>query len=156
MSLVTGEVRDQMLESQLARKARLDRHRSDVQFKPGDEVLLDTTHTLFPSRDKLLPHWMGPFRVLAKTAPNTYCLDFPRAGAPSRSVTWDACVATSTARLRWSAMIRSQLPSSASTVNWSMRCRQFSSSPSAPVVHTFLYVGPVSVLPLIPGSLWRI
>ena len=32
MSLVTGEVRGLMLESQLARKARLDPHRRDVQF----------------------------------------------------------------------------------------------------------------------------
>jgi hypothetical protein len=77
MSLVTGEVRGLMLESQLARKARLDPHRRDVQFKPGDEVLLDTTHTPLPSRDKLSPRWMGPFRVLAKTAPNTYRLDLP-------------------------------------------------------------------------------
>ena len=77
MSLVRGEVRGLMLESQLARKARLDPHRRDVQFKPGDEVLLDTTHTPLPSRDKLSPRRMGPFRVLAKTAPNTYRLDLP-------------------------------------------------------------------------------
>ncbi len=77
MSLVTGKVRGLMLESQLARKTRLDPHRSDVQFKPGDEVLLDTTHTPLPSRDKLSSRWMGPFRVLAKTAPKTYRLDLP-------------------------------------------------------------------------------
>jgi hypothetical protein len=70
-----------MLESQLASKARLDPHRRYVQFKTGDdsEVLLDTTHTplRIPSRDKLSPRWMGPFRLLAKTAPNTYHLDLP-------------------------------------------------------------------------------
>ncbi len=71
MSLVKGEAQDLMKESQLARKARLDPHRSDVRFKPGEEVLLDTTHTPLPSRDKLSP------RVLAKTAPNTYHLDLP-------------------------------------------------------------------------------
>ncbi len=59
-----------MPENQLALKAHLNPHRRDVQFKPGDEVLLDnvTTHTPLPSRDKLSPQarcqWMGPFRVL--------------------------------------------------------------------------------------------
>ncbi len=71
MTLVTGEVRGLMLESQLALKARLDPHRRDVQFKPGDEVLLDTTHTPLPYREKIPPRRMCPFRVLAKTAPNT-------------------------------------------------------------------------------------
>ncbi len=90
-SLVTGEVRGLMLESKLARtrKARLDPHRRDLQFKPGDEVLssssLDTTHTLLLSRDKLSPRWMGTFRVLAKTAPNTYRLEVP----PSWRAFWE-------------------------------------------------------------------
>jgi hypothetical protein len=35
-------------------------------------------HTPRPSRDKLSPRgWMGPFLVLAKTAPNTYRLNLP-------------------------------------------------------------------------------
>ena len=77
MDLVTGEVRALVQESQADRKARLDPRRRDVQFRPGAEVLLDTSHTPLPSRDKLSPRWMGPFRVLAKTAPNTYRLDVP-------------------------------------------------------------------------------
>ncbi len=40
-------------------------------------------------------------------------------------------------------------------VNWSMRWRISPSSPCAPVVRTFSYVGPVSMLLVIPGSLWR-
>ena len=77
MSVVTDEVRSLMHESQAARKARLDPTRRDVRFKPGDEVLLDTTFSPLPSRDKLSPRWMGPFRVLEQTAPNTYRLDVP-------------------------------------------------------------------------------
>ena len=160
MSLVTGEMRGLMLESQLARKARLDPHRRDVQFKPDDEVFVDTTHThlnLFP-RQALTsldgaPSACSP-RQLRTPTPST----FPRAGAPSRSSTWNACVATTATLLRWVAMTRSQLQSRASTVNWSMRWRLSSSFSCAPVVHTFpgLYVGPVSMLPVIPGSLWRI
>ena len=44
----------------------------------GDEVLLDTEHTPLPSRSLLSPEsprWMGPFRILARTAPNTCRLD---------------------------------------------------------------------------------
>ena len=77
MDLVTGEVRALVQESQADRKARLDPRRRDVKFRPGAEVLLDTSHTPLPSRDKLSPRWMGPFRVLAQTAPNTYRLDVP-------------------------------------------------------------------------------
>ena len=81
MDHVTGEVRVLLHESQALRKARMDLHRKDVQFSPGDEVLLDTAHTplRLPSRDRLSPRWMGPFRVLAKTAPNTYRLAVPPA-----------------------------------------------------------------------------
>ena len=40
-------------------------------------MLLDTEHTPLPSRSLLSPRWMGPFKVLARTAPNTYRLDIP-------------------------------------------------------------------------------
>ena len=45
------------------------------QLAAGDEVLLDTEHTPLPSRSESLLIWMGPFRILARTAPNTYRLD---------------------------------------------------------------------------------
>ncbi len=50
-----------------------------MQFALGDEVLLDTEHTPLPSRSLLSPRWMGLFKVLASTAPNTYRLDIPAA-----------------------------------------------------------------------------
>ncbi len=73
-----------MLESQLARKARLDPHRRDVQFKPGDEVLLDTTHrhsSPFPRQalttlDGLAPSACSPRHL---RIPNASTI--PRAGA---------------------------------------------------------------------------
>ena len=43
----------------------------------GDQVLLDTEHKQLPSPSLLSPRWMGPFRVLALTAPNTCRLDLP-------------------------------------------------------------------------------
>ena len=42
-------------------------------------MLLDTTHTPLPSRDKLSARWMGRFKILAKTAPNTYRFAVPAA-----------------------------------------------------------------------------
>ena len=77
MGRVTEEVRALLQERQDRRKAELDASRRDVQFAVGDEVLLDTEHTPLPSRSLLSPRWMGPFRVLARTAPNTYRLDIP-------------------------------------------------------------------------------
>jgi hypothetical protein len=79
MARATAEVRALLQERQDQRKAALDAHRRDVQFAAGDEVLLDTEHTPLPSRSLLSPRWMGPFTVLACTAPNTYRLDIPAA-----------------------------------------------------------------------------
>jgi hypothetical protein len=75
MARVTAEVRALLQERQDLRKAELDAHRRDIQFAAGDEVLLDTEHTPLPSRSLLSSRWMGPFKVLACTAPNTYRLD---------------------------------------------------------------------------------
>ncbi len=79
MARVTAEVRALLQERQDQRKTALEAHRRDVQFAAGDEVLLDTEHTPLPSRSLLSPRWMGPFTVLACTAPNTYRLDIPAA-----------------------------------------------------------------------------
>ena len=72
---MTGEVRALLQERQDRRKAELDAHRRDVRFAVGEEVLLDTEHSPLPSRSLLSPRWMGPFKVLACPAPNTYRLD---------------------------------------------------------------------------------
>ena len=79
-------------ESLALLKARTDPHSKDVQFAQGNEVLLDTAHTPLPSRDRLSPRWMGPFRVLAQTAPNTYRLAVPP--------TWRAFAEFNVERLR--------------------------------------------------------
>ena len=77
MGRVTAEVRALSQERQDRRKAELDAARRDVKFAVGDEVLLDTEHTPLPSRSLLSPRWMSPFRVLARTAPNTHRLGIP-------------------------------------------------------------------------------
>jgi hypothetical protein len=57
----------------------LEAHRRDrdVCFAMGDEVLLGTEHAPLSSRSLFSPRWMGPFKVLACPAPNTYRLDVP-------------------------------------------------------------------------------
>ena len=75
MGRVMTKVRALLQERQDRRKAGLDKHRRDVRFAVGDEVLLDTDHAPLPSRLLLSPRWMGPFKVLACLAPNTYRLD---------------------------------------------------------------------------------
>ena len=74
MGRVTAEVRALLQERQDRRKADHDASRRDLHFAAGDEVLLDTEHPALPWLS--LP-WMGPFRVSAHTAPNTYRLDIP-------------------------------------------------------------------------------
>ena len=92
MTRVTAEVRALLQERQDQRKAEHDAHRRDVRFAVGDEVLLDTEHTPLPSRSLLSPRWMGPFKVLAIPAPNTYRLDIP--------ATWRTCPEFNVERLR--------------------------------------------------------
>ena len=92
MGWMTAEVRALLQARQDQRKAELDAHRRDVQFAVGDEVLLDTEHTPLPSRSLLSPRWMGPFKVLARPAPNTYRLEIP--------ATWRACDEFNVERLR--------------------------------------------------------
>ena len=54
--------------------------RSDVQFQPGQDVMLKTANlnlSHWPSK-KLFPLWVGPFRVLKKVSPVSYELELPR------------------------------------------------------------------------------
>ena len=66
-----------MQERQDRRKAELDASRREARSAVGDEVLRDTEHTPLPSRSLLSLLWMGPFRVLVRTAPDTCRLDKP-------------------------------------------------------------------------------
>ena len=140
MGRVTAEVRALLQERQDRRKAELDASRRDVQFAVGDEVLLDTEHTPLPSRSLLSPRWMGPFRVLARTAPNTYRLDLP--------ATWPVFHEFSVERLRPYLRRPGRLggdsdvgPPPARTACPSARCRSCSSLKCAMAGRTYLCAG---------------
>jgi hypothetical protein len=78
----------------------------------GDEVLLDTEHAPLPPRSLLSPRWMGPFKVLACPAPNTYRLSPEsmsrrRRGASSPNSKSNVCAPTcAAARVRRSGPAR--------------------------------------------------
>jgi hypothetical protein len=94
MGRVATEVQALLQERQDRRKAEFDSHRRDVRFAEEDKVLPDTEHTPLPSRSLLSPRWMGPFKVLACPAPNTYRLD---SDIPA---TWRICPEFNVERLR--------------------------------------------------------
>lgn len=69
------------LERAQAAQARAsDRRRRDLQFSVGDQVLLATADLALKESgqtNKLLPPWVGPFKVLAVINPNAYKLKLP-------------------------------------------------------------------------------
>ena len=56
-----------------------DRHRRDVTFQRGQQVLLSTQHITLkhPGTRKLLPRWIGPFTILERVGTLAYRLDLP-------------------------------------------------------------------------------
>jgi len=60
-------------------KARVNKHRKALTFKPRDLAWLHLTKKKFPSRrrNKLMPRGDSPFRVLEKENNNAYKLELP-------------------------------------------------------------------------------
>ena len=56
-----------------------DRHRRDVTFEKGEQVLLSMQHITLkhPGTRKLLPRWIGPFTILDQIGTLAYRLDLP-------------------------------------------------------------------------------
>jgi hypothetical protein len=68
-------------QAQDRQKAYADTKRRDVSFTPGDQVFLSTRHIqLKKSKDmtkKLMPKWVGPFKVLDLVGPVAIKLELP-------------------------------------------------------------------------------
>jgi hypothetical protein len=58
-------------------KTAYDKHKRDLFFKPGDMVLLRTTHITLSGKRKFLPKFLGPLRVIATVGVNAYRLELP-------------------------------------------------------------------------------
>ena len=90
MDHVTGEVCCLLKGVQDVWKQGQDLWRLDMVFQEGDEVLLDTTFTPFPSCGPLSSCWQGPFKVIRPAAaPNTCKLELPLTW---QAHTWTCCV----------------------------------------------------------------
>lgn len=72
-----------MQAAQQRQKAYYDAGRRDVVFKEGEEVLLSTKHITLrkigdnTTTSKLMPKWIGPFKVIQAIGKNAYKLDLP-------------------------------------------------------------------------------
>jgi transposase InsO family protein len=65
--------------AQSRQKKYVDERRQALAFKVGDRVLLSTKHARIPtvSSKKLLPKWMGPFKVMARVGEVAYKVQLP-------------------------------------------------------------------------------
>jgi len=80
--LQTNLLRDQLSRAQLRMKQKADRHRSDVEYQIGDQVLLklqpyaqsSLVNRPFP---KLAMKYYGPFSVLERVGNAAYKLELP-------------------------------------------------------------------------------
>ena len=66
-----------MTQAQQRMKNYVDKHRKDMSFAVGQEVLLKTTNLHLKGPKKFLPRFIGPFKVLAKCGPVAYKLELP-------------------------------------------------------------------------------
>jgi hypothetical protein len=66
-----------MEAAQQRQKAYHDQNKIQISFNPGDMVLLSTKNLRQGAGSKLLPKWLGPFRVTHMVGPNAVKLSLP-------------------------------------------------------------------------------
>ena len=80
--VILAELHQHLHKAQQRMKSQEDSKLSDVSFEIGDLFLLKLRpyrhHSLahWPN-EKLSPHFYGPFKILAKIGPMTYCMQLP-------------------------------------------------------------------------------
>ena len=79
MKKLHQEIRAKIEKTNEMYKARANKHRKAITFKPGDLVWIHLRKERFPSRrkNKLMPRSDGPFKVLERVNDNAYKLELP-------------------------------------------------------------------------------
>lgn len=60
------------IRSQEQAKERFDKHRREQTYTPGNLVWIRRIHRVLGKTEKLLPAYLGPFKIIAQTAANDY------------------------------------------------------------------------------------
>lgn len=79
VTALVAEAKQSLERIRNRQKQLADRHRSDMTFHEGDQVMLKTKNlnlSHWPSQ-KLFPLWMGPFKVLKQVNSVSYELELP-------------------------------------------------------------------------------
>jgi len=73
------QIQNQIKKANEVYKARANKHRTQLEFQPGDLVWLHLRKERFPSqrKNKLMARSDGPFEILVKVGSNAYKLQLP-------------------------------------------------------------------------------
>ena len=79
MSSIMQEAKKHLLAAQNRQKSYVDTKRREISFDVGTQVLLSTSNIKLkmPGARKLLPRWIGPFKVVKKVGKVAYKLELP-------------------------------------------------------------------------------
>jgi transposase InsO family protein len=76
---ILADAKRMLNDAKSRQKLYADRKRTDASLEPGQWVMLNTKNLRFkgPTSRKLLPKWLGPFKVQAAVNPVAYTLELP-------------------------------------------------------------------------------
>ena len=76
---VVQEAKAALEAAQARQQAAANKHRREVTFVQGDQVLLSTRNMRLPGSSKLRPRWVGPYKIAALVGSAAARLELPEA-----------------------------------------------------------------------------